>query len=403
MIRLLSKHSQLSRFFSRSSLHPLDKTDPQPSHPHHHPQTNDLSYLTSNLPTLNNKEITSLLSQFNSKPQFLPSEKKISLNLLQELSARLHNGQLALSQFIDIVQYLQICPESTKLLNSVLKQLLEPNRAYIAMPDLGKLIDLVFVTYKSTDYDLCKTAFDVLDRRISHNYSSSQLLDTMHTCLKMQSTREDLNEIVLKLLYFIQNKVELQAYEEHIKVLELYNDCEEIPRSLLNITFKYFEGMKLEDRRKMDTKLLMKALYEVSHLANNRNLYMSYHFKDLLMHELNSKLTEKDLDKVNYGVFFDAARVSNAVVPSKVVDCVEKHFITQKVIDYSYVLCYINLIESRKVEVRREIEEKEKGEEGQERSLKELPTSEILKIFNASVNLKQNPFLKRINSLTHKM
>lgn len=402
MIRLLSKQSQiprLSRLFSKSTSHPLDIIDPvtnaQKSDPQH--QIKDFSYLTSRLPSLNNQDFNLLLSQFNSKPQYSEAEKKLSLNLLKELSATLDKGQIGVDEFVIIVKNLQISSESTTFLNSVLKQLLEPKHSYLAMNDLSKLIDLVFNTYKSTDYDLCKAAFNLLDQRISHNYSSIQLLDTLLICLRMQSICEDLNELVLKLSYFIQNKVELQSCEENIKVLEIYNECEETPRSFLNIAFKYFYGMNIEEKKKMDARDQMKAIYEVSQLANNRSLYVSYHFKDFLLKELNSKLNANDLDKVNYGVFFEAACMLNSIIPSKVVDCVESYFNMQKKIDYPYILCYMNLLEIGRAKVKGEVEE------NQERSLKELPTSEILKIFNSTINSKQNPFLKKVNSLTHKM
>lgn len=406
MIRLISKHSQLltpcnlvtSRHFSTSLSHLLFK----PVHISNKTSPDLIlkySQSTPNLSALNNQDLAAISNEFSLKPRHLKTEKELCISLLKEISSRFENNKLTLDQFISSSKALNAYPETTSILESVLNNKIQPTSPYLTMHELAQLIDLVFLTYKSGNFELCSRAVTVFNSRCSHLYKAIHLMEVFEISLRLQVVFEPTIKVINKLNYFIQSKIELDDFDDNIKLIEKLKDCDESNHRLItNFPVRQYFYMTAKDKTSISARSQMIYAYEIVQLIKMKFVHITLGLKNSIINDLVSKVKPHNLYSMNYGLLLDAIVYLSANIPKEFLKFFEELLRKHKRIDFSYALCYANLTTVMDVGVPEMTEQ-------QEQDFEMLPISEVLKIHNLTHSVKgvKDPFFKKLNYVTLRM
>lgn len=399
MIRFISKHSQLapsistmSRYFSSLSNHPLFLTAQKSS------KGLKLKYIEniSKLSSLSNHELTSMSNDFSMKPRYLKTEKDYCIGLFNELVSRYENDTLSFEEFINSTKVLNAYPEMTSKLASVLDSKIHHTSPFMSMHHIAQLIDLVFYTYKCSDYELFSRAVNVFNSRCCHLHTSIELVEVFEICLRLHLLYEPVSKVINKLQYFIQSKIEIDSFDEIVKLAGKLKDCEEYNHRLfISLPIKHYVYLNKSEKDNIPASKQMVYIYEIVQTLKKKMVFISLSLKSNLLFDLEKKVDKQSLHNMNFGVLLDAALYLSTTLNKDFIRLFEDVFKMQRKIDYNYALCYSNILIFKNITPIKITEQ-------QELEIEMLPITDCIKILNLSNQPKEanDNFFKKLSVIT---
>ena len=360
-------------------------------------QIKDFSQYTPNLSTYPMSTLDSLSKEYGLITRGLNSEINFSETLLIELAYRLNRNDIDVLKFCESAKNLSITSKSISFINTMFKDMIEVR--YLNMKELSQMIDLVFNFYRSRDFESCRKAAILLEKRVSQGFIAKDLMDTVNTCTRIYHFCPEVEDVLEKIHLFLVSKVEIDEIEDSLRVFEIYNECEIIHKNLFQSSLKYISNLDSKALKKLPLITAAKISYNISELMRKKYVYMSYSFKNLLHQETIKKINLNDLKMVNMGVFYNSLVSINTQMPIEIIQVIEKNLLQEKNCNHSFVLAYMNLF----LEIKRDLFVEINS--AQKKSLRSQPFSEIIKIFNTLHNSKAfaSNYLKKFSLFIDKL
>lgn len=360
-------------------------------------QIKDISQYTSNLKSLPNSHLESLSKEYGLIARGLKKDINFSESLLVELTRRLNRNDIDALKFCESAKHLSVTSKSITFITNVLKQMIDER--YFNMKELSQMIDLVFNYFRSRDYETCRKAVILLEKRVSQGFIAKDLMDTVNICTRIYHICPEVEDVLEKIYLYLVSKVEIDEIEDSLRVIEIYNECEQIHKSLFQSSLKHIYNIDLKVLKQLPLTTAARISHNISELMRKKYIFTSFTFKNLLHQEILKKLNPTDIKLVNSGILFNSLSSSHSKLTPEVIRVIGKHLLHEKNCNHSFVLAYMHLYSYSRQDIFTDLSAAQKN------SLKSQPFYEILKIFNTLTNSKAatSNFMRKLLSFVEKL